>query len=127
MPSVVTSLLWFRSRLAQSARDNSEANIFTADALTQLLRNQHAIDGDIEEVTTWLTENGIGGVASNVVAAMDALDTNALSITDAILRLRKFRHHLGLSARPFVSVYCRGNGFFCRWATGYRKGKLIIT
>lgn len=40
--------------------DNSEANIATADALTLLLHNQHAICAAIEEVTKWLSENGVG-------------------------------------------------------------------
>ena len=39
--------------------DNSEANIATADALTMLLHNQHAICAAMEEVTKWLSENGV--------------------------------------------------------------------
>jgi hypothetical protein len=69
--------------------NNSEANIATADALTLLLHNQHAICAAIEEVTKWLAENGVGGVAANAVAAMEALDSNAQAITDAIMRLRQ--------------------------------------
>ena len=69
--------------------DSSEANIATADALTLLLHNQHAICAAIEEVTRWLSENGVGGVAANATAAMEALDTNAQAITDAIMRLRQ--------------------------------------
>ena len=68
--------------------DNSEANIATADALTLLLHNQHAICAAIEEVTKWLSDNGVGSVAANAIAAMETLDTNAKSITDAIMRLR---------------------------------------
>jgi hypothetical protein len=68
--------------------DNSEANIATADALTLLLHNQHAICAAIEEVTKWLSENGVGSVAANAMGAMETLDTNARSITDAIMRLR---------------------------------------
>lgn len=68
--------------------DNSEANIATADALTLLLHNQHSICAAIEEVTKWLSENGVGDVAANAIAAMETLDTNAQSITDAIMRLR---------------------------------------
>ena len=67
----------------------SEANIATADALTLLLHNQHALAAAIEEVTKWLSENGVGSVADNAVAAMETLDTNARGITDAIMRLRQ--------------------------------------
>jgi hypothetical protein len=68
---------------------NTEANIATADALTLLLHNQHAICAAIEEVTKWLAENGVGSVAANATAAMETLDTNAQGITDAIMRLRQ--------------------------------------
>lgn len=68
--------------------DKSEANIATADALTLLLHNQHAICAAVEEVTKWLSENGVGSVADNAISAMETLDTNAHAITDAILRLR---------------------------------------
>lgn len=68
---------------------NSEGNIATADALTLLLHNQHALAAAIEEVTKWLADNGVGSVAANAVAAMDTLDTNAQAITDAIMRLRQ--------------------------------------
>ncbi|KPU61001.1 hypothetical protein AN403_5080 [Pseudomonas fluorescens] len=69
--------------------DNSEANIATADALTLLLHNQHAICAALEEVTKWLAENGVGSVATNATAAMEVLDANAQGITDAIMRLRQ--------------------------------------
>lgn len=68
---------------------NSEAHIATADALTLLLHNQHAIGAAIEEVTKWLSENGVGGVADNATAALETLDANARAITDAIMRLRQ--------------------------------------
>ncbi len=68
---------------------NSEANIATADALTLLLHNQHAICAAIEEVTKWLSENGVGIVAANAMTAMEMLDTNAQAITDAIMRIRQ--------------------------------------
>lgn len=67
---------------------NSEANIATADALTLLLHNQHAICAAIEELTKWLADNGVGSVAVNAMAAMQTLDINAQGITDAIIRLR---------------------------------------
>ncbi|WP_460155434.1 hypothetical protein [Pseudomonas sp. S2_H10] len=69
--------------------DNSEANIATADALTLLLHNQHAICAAIEEVTKWLSENGVGGVTANAIAAMEMLDRSAQDISDAIMRLRQ--------------------------------------
>ncbi len=70
--------------------NNSDSNIATADALTLLLHNQHALGAAIEEVTKWLSENGVEGVADNALSAMETLDTNAKAITDAITRLRQF-------------------------------------
>lgn len=69
--------------------DNSDSNIATADALTLLLHSQHALAAAIEEVTVWLSANGVEVVADNAVMAMGTLDTNAKAITDAILRLRQ--------------------------------------
>lgn len=69
--------------------DNSDANIATADALTLLLHNQHAIGAAIDEVTKWLSENGVKDVALNAIMAMETLDTNAQALTDAIMRLRQ--------------------------------------
>jgi hypothetical protein len=68
---------------------DSESNIATADALTLLLHNQHALAAAIEEVTKWLSENGVETVADNAVVAMETLDTNAKAIEDAIMRLRQ--------------------------------------
>jgi len=64
-------------------------NIATADALTLLLHNQHAICAAIEEITVWLSENGAGVVAENALGSMETLDKNAQAITNAILRLRQ--------------------------------------
>ena len=69
---------------------HSESNIAMADALTLLLHNQHALAAAVEEVTKWLSDNGIRRVADNALVAMDTLDANAQAITDAITRLRKF-------------------------------------
>ena len=69
---------------------HSESNIAIADALTLLLHNQHALAAAVEEVTKWLSDNGIQRVADNALVAMDTLDTNAQAITDAITRLRNF-------------------------------------
>jgi hypothetical protein len=68
---------------------NSQSNIATADALTLLVHNQHALGAAIEEVTKWLSENGVESVANNAYVAMETLDTNAQAITDAIFRLRQ--------------------------------------
>ena len=69
---------------------HSESNIAIADALTLLLHNQHALAAAVEEVTKWLSDNGIQRVADNPLVAMETLDTNAQAITDAITRLRNF-------------------------------------
>jgi hypothetical protein len=54
-----------------------------------LLHNQHAIGAAIEEVTKWLSENGVKNVAADAMSAMEALDTNAQAITDSIMRIRQ--------------------------------------
>ena len=69
--------------------DNSDRKIATADALTLLLHNQHALSAAIEEIIKWLSENGVGNVAANAVSAMETLDTNAQAITDSIMRVRQ--------------------------------------
>lgn len=69
--------------------DNSDCNIATADALTLLLHNQHALGAAIEAITVWLSANGVETVADNAVVAMETLDRNAKLITDAILRIRQ--------------------------------------
>ena len=69
--------------------DNSEVHIVTADALTLLLHNQHAICAAIKEVTKWLSKNGVGSVAANAIAAMETLDRNAEDITGTVMRLRQ--------------------------------------
>ncbi|WP_262373415.1 MULTISPECIES: hypothetical protein [unclassified Pseudomonas] len=69
---------------------HSESTIVMADALTLILHNQHALAAAVEEVTKWLSDNGIQSVADSALAAMETLDTNAQAITDAITRLRRF-------------------------------------
>ncbi len=69
--------------------DNSEANIATADALTLLLHNQHALAAALEEVTKWISENGVESAAANAMGAMETLDNNARAIADTIMRLRQ--------------------------------------
>ncbi|SDS73123.1 hypothetical protein SAMN05216496_2272 [Pseudomonas sp. Z003-0.4C(8344-21)] len=68
---------------------NSVSNIATADALTLILHNQHALAAAIEEVAGWLAANGVAVVADNAVMAMETLDTNAKAITCAIMRIRQ--------------------------------------
>ncbi|KHA73093.1 hypothetical protein NZ35_12305 [Pseudomonas chlororaphis] len=68
--------------------DNSASNIATADALTLLLHNQHAIGAAIDELAKWFSENGAETVADNAVVAMETLDANAQALSDAIMRLR---------------------------------------
>ncbi len=68
---------------------NPNCTIVTADVLTLLLHNQHALAAAIEEITNWLSENGVESVSVNAIAAMETLDTNAKAITDAIMRLRQ--------------------------------------
>lgn len=48
--------------------DNSNYKIATADALTLLLHNQHALGAAIEELTKWLSENGVGSVAAHATS-----------------------------------------------------------
>ncbi|MGP6418976.1 hypothetical protein ACTZGP_09405 [Pseudomonas putida] len=69
--------------------NSPDSNIATADALTLLLHNQHALGAAIEEITKWLSGNGVKSVADNALMAMETLDTNAKAITDAIIRLRQ--------------------------------------
>jgi hypothetical protein len=45
--------------------DKSEANIATADVLTLLLHNQHAIVFAIDQFTQWRSENGVGDASDN--------------------------------------------------------------
>jgi len=49
--------------------DNSDCKIATADALTLLLHNQHALGAAIEEITKWLSKNGVKSVAANATSA----------------------------------------------------------
>jgi predicted urease superfamily metal-dependent hydrolase len=72
--------------------DNSNYKIATADALTLLLHNQHALGAAIEEITKWLSENGVENVAAHAMSAMKTLDANAQAITESIMRNHK-RHN----------------------------------
>lgn len=67
---------------------SSESKIATADALTLILHNQHALAAAIEEITMWLSANGADSVATNATVAMGTLDINSQALTDAIMRIR---------------------------------------
>ncbi|RON68035.1 hypothetical protein [Pseudomonas fluorescens] len=69
--------------------ESSDYKIATADTLTLLLHNQHALSAAIEEIAKWLSENGVGSVAANAMSAMETLDINGQAITDSILRIRQ--------------------------------------
>ncbi|WP_185054057.1 hypothetical protein [Pseudomonas moraviensis] len=55
-------------------RDYSQPNVATADALTLLLQNQHALGAAIEEIIHWMSGSGADIVADNAVAALETLD-----------------------------------------------------
>ena len=69
--------------------DNTDAHIATADVLTLLLHNQHAIAAAIEEVSLWVKANGAGDTCDNALNALQTLDANASAITAGILKLRQ--------------------------------------
>ena len=69
--------------------DNSDAHIATADVLTLLLHNQHALAAAIEEVAAWAKSTGSPEVHENAVTALETLDANASAITAGILRIRQ--------------------------------------
>jgi hypothetical protein len=69
--------------------DNTDAHIATADVLTLLLHNQHALAAAIEEVALWARASGSSEAHENAVTALQTLDTNASAITAGILKLRQ--------------------------------------
>jgi len=69
--------------------DNTDANIASADVLTLLLHNQHALAAAIEEVALWVRSTGSPEAHNNAIAALETLDTNASAITAGILKLRQ--------------------------------------
>lgn len=68
---------------------NAEAHIATADVLTLLLHNQHAIAAAIEELAFWIKINGSSQAYENALTALETLDSNASAITAGILKLRQ--------------------------------------
>jgi len=69
--------------------DNSEVKIATADALTLLLHNQHALAAAIEEVALWVRANGSIEIHENATTALRTLDENAFAISKAIHKIRQ--------------------------------------
>jgi hypothetical protein len=69
--------------------DNTDAHIATADVLTLLLHNQHALAAAIEEVALWARASGSSEAHENAITAMETLDANASAITARILKLRQ--------------------------------------
>lgn len=69
--------------------DNTDAYITTADVLTLLLHNQHALAAAIEELVLWAKAGGSSETHENAVTALQTLDANAFAITTGILKLRQ--------------------------------------
>jgi hypothetical protein len=69
--------------------NSSDANIATADVLTLLLHNQHALAAAIEEVALWAKSTGSSEAHEIGVTALETLDANASAITAGILKLRE--------------------------------------
>jgi hypothetical protein len=69
--------------------DSSEAHIATADVLTLLLYNQHALAAAIEELALWAKSTGSSEAHANAITALETLDANASAITAGILKLRQ--------------------------------------
>jgi hypothetical protein len=69
--------------------NNTDANVATADVLTLLLHNQHALAAAIEEVALWVRANGSSEIHENAVTALQTLDANASAITAGIFKIRQ--------------------------------------
>lgn len=59
-----------------------------AGALELLHLNQIALRASVEEASTWIRQRGSVNVHHNVMAALEALDTNSEAIASALERLR---------------------------------------
>lgn len=68
---------------------NNHAAIATADVLTLVLHNQHALAAAIEEISLWVKSKGSPDVHDNVITALEAIDRNASAITAGILQIRQ--------------------------------------
>ena len=69
-------------------QDEIDARIATADVLTLLLHNQHALAAAIEEVALWVRASGSSEAHQNAVNALLTIDENASAITAGILKIR---------------------------------------
>lgn len=72
-------------------RDETEKCIATADVLTLLLHNQHALAAAIEEVALWARASGLSEAHQNAVFALETLDANSSAISAGILKIRMGR------------------------------------
>jgi len=63
--------------------------IATADVLTLLLHNQHALAAAIEELALWAKASGSSETHENAITALETLDANASAISTGILKLRQ--------------------------------------
>jgi len=68
---------------------NTDAQIATADVLTLLLHNQHALAAAIEEIAVWVQASGSSEIHETVVGALETLDMNAAAISAGILKIRE--------------------------------------
>ncbi|ETK18221.1 hypothetical protein H097_12988 [Pseudomonas sp. FH4] len=69
--------------------DNTEAHIATADLMTLLLHNQHALAAAIEELSLWAKSSGASEAYENAITTLTTLDQNAAAITAGIFKLRQ--------------------------------------
>lgn len=69
--------------------NKTDANIATADVLTLLLHNQHALAAAIEEVALWVRATGYPEAHTNAIASLGTLDANASAISAGIFKLRQ--------------------------------------
>ncbi|MBP2261266.1 hypothetical protein J3B00_002071 [Pseudomonas sp. BP8] len=67
--------------------DDDKAAVL-ADTLELLHLNQIALRASVEEVSAWIRKRGSLNVHHNVMAILEALDTNSEAIASAIERLR---------------------------------------
>ena len=68
---------------------DNHAAIATADVLTLLLHNQHALAAAIEEIAVWARSTGSPDVHENAITALETIDRNASAITAGILKIRQ--------------------------------------
>jgi len=70
-------------------QENTDAHVVTADVLTLLLHNQHALAAAIEELALWAKVGGSTETHEHAITALQTLDANASAITAGILKLRQ--------------------------------------